>query len=279
MKQTGSEEVAEEQEYILGTDDVELRRLGFQHQVWAGPTARAWEHAGFAPRQRLLDLGCGPGFATLALAELVGPAGEVLAFDASSRFLRFLETQAAARGVTNVRTMLGDAAGMELPPASLDGAFARWVLCFTPDPAAVVERVASALRPGGRFVVLDYCNYEALSLAPPHPAFERVVRATGESVRLRGGSFDVGRHLPRYMLDAGLEVERLEPIVRLARPGTALWKWPETFFSTYLDTLLEMGLIAPEDAEAFREVWRDRAARPEAFLLTPLMVEVVGVKR
>lgn len=64
---------ADEIEYVLGTDDAELARLGFQHQVWARVTVAAWEHAGFHRGATLLDVGCGPGYATFDLASLVGP--------------------------------------------------------------------------------------------------------------------------------------------------------------------------------------------------------------
>lgn len=269
----------EEREYVLGTHEEELRRLGFQHQVWAPQTTRAWERAGFGPGQRLLDLGSGPGYATLDLAALAGETGAVLAVDVSQRFLAHLARSAEVLGVRNVRWEEQDAESLSLPPASFDGAFARWVLCFTRRPEAVLRGVAAALRPGGRFVVMDYCRYEGITLAPPHPAFERVIQATARSVRARGGSMDIGQELPGMMVQTGFKVERVEPVVRLARPGSALWKWPESFFTTYIPSLVETGMITEEDGRAFHDAWRERAAEPGAFLLTPPMVTITAVRR
>ncbi len=271
--------MSDEQEYVLGTDEDELRRLGFQHQVWAEPTARLWEAARFAPGQRLLDLGCGPGYATADLAQLVGEHGGVVAVDVSRRFLASLEQLIAARRLHNVRWLEQDATRLDLPAGTLHGAFARWVLCFTPDPAAVVGGVYRALAPGARFAVLDYANYEALSMAPPSAAIDRVIEATGRSVRQAGGDFGVGRLLPRLMIDAGFEIESVQPIVRVARPGDALWEWPATFFANYLPTLRSLGLITETERDAFLDVWRARSADPAAYLVTPTIVGVVGVKR
>jgi SAM-dependent methyltransferase len=273
-----SDRTVEEREYVLGTRSEELLRLGFQHQVWAPVTSALWQRAGFAPGHRLLDVGSGPGYATFDLAALAGATGHVLGVDVSRRFVDHLVAEAAARRISNVGAELQDVEGLTLPAGSLDGAFARWVLCFTTRPEQVVQAVAGALREGGTFAVMDYSNYTALDVAPYSPAVERVVHATAESVRRRGGSMDVGRDLPRMMRAAGLEVVHLAPIVRLARPGTALWKWPETFFFGYLPTLLEMELITEDDADAFRSVWRDRSADPDAFLTTPPMVEIIGRK-
>jgi len=272
-------EAAVEREYVLGTDADELRRLGFQHQVWAATTARLWELARFGPGQRLLDLGCGPGYATADLAPLVGTTGEVVAVDVSRRFLASLEQLVAARGLHNVTWLEQDATTLELAPESLHGAFARWVLCFTPDPAAVIAGVHRALAPGARFAVMDYANYEAFTMAPASVAIDRVIAATGRSVRLHGGDFSVGRALPQLMHAAGFEVTHVEPIVRVARPGDALWEWPATFFANYLPTLLDLELITSDERDAFMETWQARSADPAAYLVTPTMVGVVGVKR
>lgn len=271
--------MSEEREYVLGTHDDELRRLGFQHQVWAAPTATLFERARFAPAQRLLDLGCGPGYASADLAQIVGTGGEVVAVDVSQRFLASLEAMVAARELHNVRWQQNDAAALELPDGQLDGAFARWVLCFTSDPAAVIHEVARVLKPGARFALLDYANYEAFTMAPSSAAIERVIQATGQSVRMRGGDFSVGRLVPSLMEAAGFDVEYLEPIVRIAKPGSALWNWPASFFRNYLPTLVDVGLLSEEERHAFDVVWKDRSNDPSAYLITPTMVGVVGVKR
>jgi ubiquinone/menaquinone biosynthesis C-methylase UbiE len=272
-------DATDEQEYVLGTDEDELRRLGFQHQVWAEQTAHLWQLARFGPGQRLLDLGCGPGYGTADLAQLVGTDGEVVAVDVSRRFLAALEQLVAARRLHNVRWHQQDATALDLPSGTLDGAFARWVLCFTPDPARVIAGVHRALAPGARFAVFDYANYEALTIAPPSEAIDRVIAATGRSVREAGGDFGVGRVLPRLLVDAGFDIEHVVPIIRVARPGDALWSWPSTFFANYLPTLRSLGLISDAEHDAFVETWRARTADPAAYLVTPTIVGVVARKR
>ena len=71
----------------------------------------------------------------------------------------------------------------------------------------------------------------------------------------------------------------LRPLVRLGRPGTALWDWPRTFFTNFLPALVEMGEITEDDRETFDREWAVRARDPSAYLLTPPMVEVVAMKR
>ena len=66
---------AAERDYLLGTDEEELRRLQAQHDTWHPETADLWERADFSAGQVILDLGCGPGFTSLELAERVGAEG------------------------------------------------------------------------------------------------------------------------------------------------------------------------------------------------------------
>ena len=49
--------------YVLGTGDDELQRLSLQHRLWADAAHAAFRRAGITIAQRVLDVGCGPGFA------------------------------------------------------------------------------------------------------------------------------------------------------------------------------------------------------------------------
>lgn len=270
---------SEEHEYVLGTHDAELARLGFQHQVWAQATVAAWEHAGFRRGATILDVGCGPGYATFDLAALVGPEGRVVGVDVSHRFASHVAREAERRGLTHVEARVEDLAMLAQPEASVDGAFARWVMCFLPDPAEVIARVARALRPGAAFAILDYSHYEGFRFGPPSEAAERIFTAVGDSFRAHGGNPDVGMDLPRHMHAAGLEVRVVNPLVRVGRPGTALWEWPRTFFQIFLPTLVADGSLSAADHALFWADYEARSADPAAFFMSPPMVEVVGVKR
>jgi SAM-dependent methyltransferase len=68
-------------------------------------------------------------------------------------------------------------------PRGLDGAYARWVLCFVADPLAVVASAGRRLRRGGTFVIQDYVNYEAVQIAPEHEVFRKFFRAVAISWR------------------------------------------------------------------------------------------------
>ena len=276
MKITGPDS---ERPYLLGTDPEEGRRLETQHRLWSREAHGLWSRAGFGAGDRLLDLGCGPGFAAVELAQRVGDGGHVLALDESPRFIETLVEQAQRRGLSHLEARVEQVEALRLEPGSLDGAFARWLFCFLPDPAPVIERVVSGLRPGGRFVIWDYLNYRATTLCPPGPAFDKVLAAVSESWRRTGGDLNVGARLPGLLAGAGFRVLDLVPIVRIARPGTALWEWPTGFFFGYVPRLVEAGLLTEAERRAFEAEWRHREQDPGAFLCPPSMVGIIAEKR
>lgn len=270
-------------EYVLGTGHDEAVRLGFQHRLWAAHTTQLWERARVEPGQTVLDLGCGPGHATIDLAEIVGPTGQVIGIDESATFLKQLNDLAQARRYKHVQRVLGDVQdlGSCMPgqKAFADVAFARWTFCFLPDPAAVVRGLSHMLKPGGRLAVLDYFNYErAMTLAPRREIFSKVVNAIAASWRTRGGDTDVSGKLPSMLLANGFRIDHLEAVQRIARPGTTLWHWPESFWKTYLPRLEEMHFITTEDRINFERCWEEASNDPATFIQLPTVYLIVATR-
>jgi ubiquinone/menaquinone biosynthesis C-methylase UbiE len=277
-------------EYVLGTDAAELWRLGFQHRLWSAAAHEAWAKARIAPGQSILDVGCGPGYAAFDLAHIAGPNGQVVGVDESVAFVDYLNGAAAARSVPTLSAHVGDvqhidevlcradAARVPSPLGSFDIAYARWVLCFVKDPEAVVRAVARLLKPGGRFVVQDYFDYEHMTLAPKRPEFSKIIDAVARSWRTRGGNPDLVGNLPAIMSRAGLTVTHLDSHNRIARPGSTIWNWPTTFWQSFVPRLVQMNEITQRDADAFFVCWAEASNDPNAFMLLPPVFDVVAEK-
>jgi SAM-dependent methyltransferase len=268
--------MAEEREYVLGTHDVEVRRLALQHRVWRERSHHAWRRAGFAAGQSILDLGCGPGFASLDLAVLAGPAGRVTAIDQSARFLGQLQDMAREHGRSNLTTLELDldAADGALPAA--DAAWARWVFAFVRDPRRLVQRLADALPRGGVLAIHEYFDYAAWRVSPREPDFEGFVAEVIGSWRAAGGEPDIGLDLPRWLEDAGFELQPLRTHVDLVAPGSDGWHWLAAFVQSGIDRLASLGTVAPARAEAMRRAHQRAVANPQSLMVTPAVLEIVA---
>lgn len=265
-----------EQEYVLGTHDEELARLGVQHQVWRDRMLELCREAGFGPGLRIVDLGCGPGFATLDLAEIVGPTGSVIAVDQSLRFLAALRAAASERSLRNIETRQVNLDNWELPASDVDGVWCRWVSAFVASPEELVGKVRHALKPGGVFAVQEYLHYATWRLSPRSPEFEEFVRLVIETWRASGGEPDIGLDLPRLLERHGFIVERVRPIVDVLTPAMPAWQWPRAFVETGLQRLVSRDSLAKAAGDAtwvsFREAERD----PQTRMVTPLTAQILA---
>ena len=100
------------------------------------------------PGERVIDIGCGCGHTTLALAQAVGAGGEVLGVDVSEPMLAVAQRRAAGR--TSIHFVQADAQTADLGAGRFDAAFSRFGVMFFADPAAAFQNIGRALRPGGR---------------------------------------------------------------------------------------------------------------------------------
>ena len=96
---------------------------------------------------RVIDLGCGFGDTSRQLAELVGPAGEVVGVDVSEPFV-----EQARREAGDVENLSFAAADVQVGPLGegFDYAFSRMGLMFFANPVAALRNARAALVPGGR---------------------------------------------------------------------------------------------------------------------------------
>ncbi len=265
-----------EGDYLLRTDEEELARMGLQHSLWRPIAEEMWDAAGIGNGMRVLDLGCGPGDATLDLAERVGPQGSVLAIDRSPPFLDHLRVRLREKGWDErVETVEADFSRLGLKAETLDAVWARWTFCWDSDVSATLAQVAQALRPGGVLVVQDYLNYGGLRLEPREPAFERVVDAVLRSWEDSGGDPDICSRLPGLMADNGLLLEQDIPITRTISPDDSMWEWPTTFFRSFVPELVNLGLLNSREGEAFEEAWSRASLNPGTrFPLPPMQGQV-----
>jgi SAM-dependent methyltransferase len=266
-------------DYILGTHDEEIERLGLQHRAWRQRALDVWRSAGIGPGQTVLDVGCGPGYASLDLAELVGPSGRVVAIDKSERFLRALDATCRERGIENINPYSADLDAGEFPDGIADCAWCRWVLAFVKDPRAVLARMAAALAPEGVMVLHEYFDYSTWRAAPPCSELEEFVSAVMASWRNNGGEPDIALWLPGWLEELGFEVRSAHPIIDVVQPDQLSWRWLATFVEGGRRRLVDLGYLSPSRAESIWPAFTNLQATPGARMITPGVLEIVAARR
>ena len=268
-----------EKDYVLGTHDEEIARLGLQHRVWRPTVLDCWQRAGIGRGNKVIDVGAGPGFATLDFAEIVGPTGEVLAAERSGRFLETAKKACAVRGYPNVRFRNMDLMHESLGATGFDAAWCRWVACFVSSPSTLMRRIADALRPGGLAIFHEYCNYSTFQFTPRRPALERFALEVMASWRAAGGEPNIGLDLPVLLPAAGFRVREVRHHIFAVTTRDEFWQWPASFIGINADRLRELGRVSVEWADEVRAAFQAAESDERTVFTTPLVLEVIAERQ
>ena len=154
----------------------EFTRQAQTFAVWAENVdadvgARFGGALGDAARGRLIDVACGPGVVTAALAP---NAASVVAFDATDEMLAKARARCAKAGLSNVEFKTGDAENLPFADGEFDGAVTRAALHHFADPQCAISEMFRVLRPGGVAVLADVISSENVDESRLHNAIERL---------------------------------------------------------------------------------------------------------
>lgn len=133
--------------WLLFTFDNPLRKLIHDPQQILSPYIH--------PGDIALDVGCGMGYFTLTLAQLVGDGGKVIAADLQPQMLSGLRRRAERAGLLDrihLHPALPDRIGLDDP---LDFALAFWMVHEVGQPESFLREIYEALKPGGRLLVVE----------------------------------------------------------------------------------------------------------------------------
>ena len=73
-------------------------------------------------------------------------------------------------------------------------------------------------------------------------------------------------------------IRSVRPHIFCVRPNEFMWQWPATFIEVYLPRLIEQGRIDQKFAATLRGEIAATQANPNALMITPLVVEIIGEK-
>ena len=162
------------------------------------------EALGPAPGERILDVGCGPGFYVAELLDTVGPQGSVVGVDGSAASLALAARRSEGR--QNVAFHEADATSLPVGDGEFDAALSVQVLEYVPEVTAALREIHRALRPGGRVVVWDV-DWATVSMRTEDDArMKRVLGAWDSHLT----HVSLPRTLTSRLGEAGFEDVRME---------------------------------------------------------------------
>jgi ubiquinone/menaquinone biosynthesis C-methylase UbiE len=210
------------------------------------------------PGERVLDVGCGPGFYEAELLDDVGAEGSIVGIDSSAPMLAMAARRCEGRA--NVTLAEGEATALPVGDAEFDAAFSVQVLEYVEDIPAALAEIRRALRPGGRAVIWDV-DWATISLRTTDEArMRRMLGAWDEHL----ADPSLPRRLTAELRAAGFADPRMEGHAFVTNELI-----PDTyggFVVSFLEQFVIDAGTAPEDvARAWGDEQRELAQRGEFY--------------
>jgi predicted N-acetyltransferase YhbS/SAM-dependent methyltransferase len=275
-------DIADTPDYPLGRSAGETRRLMLQHQIYAPITRQFLVAAGITRGMHVLDVGSGAGDVAMLLADLVGPEGRVTGIDINGDILDTARARMTAAGLRNVelhRQRVDDVYGLDV-----DAVVGRWILMYTPDPAATIRRLAQLVRTGGVVAFLESedltSGVRTFPVTPLHQQLAHWMNLPRDAVA--GPLPDMGNRLYGAFLDAGLPA----PQLRRESPIGAGAAWPGyEFIAESLRSLLpfvqQFSTLTAEqvDIDTVAQRLRDEVVAHRAIQVLPTVIGAWSQRR
>ena len=150
------------------------------------------------PGDRVADLGCGTGYFSWRMAQIVGEKGIVYGVEIQKEMLALLDQQMKRRGLANVRGILGTTNDPKLPEP-VDLVLMVDVYHEFDQPLEMMMAVCSQLKPGGRVVFIEYRGEDpTVPIKPLHKMTEAQVKKEMTALPLE--HVETVKSLPRQHL-------------------------------------------------------------------------------
>lgn len=117
--------------------------------------SQAIANMGIQPDEHIADIGAGSGYYTFRMAQQV-PAGKVYAVDLQPEMLSIMRKKISQEGIKNVALVQGSETSPQLAENSVDLVIMVDVYHELSHPREVMQEIVRALKPDGRFVLLEY---------------------------------------------------------------------------------------------------------------------------
>jgi ubiquinone/menaquinone biosynthesis C-methylase UbiE len=188
------------------------------------------ETAGIGPNDTVLDVACGPGLITSAIA---GIARHVTGIDITPAMIDEARKRQQSMGLANMDWKVGDVLPLPFPNSSFSAVITRYSFHHFLDPQAVLQEMVRVCHPGGQVAVVDVF----MSTSGQAEAYDRMEKLRDPS------------HTHALLL---AELTGMFHDVGLTGMKTAFYK-----LDVELERLLKASCTKPEDAEVVRRIFED----------------------
>jgi SAM-dependent methyltransferase len=263
--------------YAMGHAADELDRLINQARFFGDLTEHVLRLAGLARGMRVLDAGCGPGDVTFLAAKLVGAEGMVIGVDKSLEAIGVARQRTEAAGLTNVQFLTQDFTELVLDEP-VDALIGRLVLQYLADPALVLRRLATFVKPGGVVAFQEgFFEEDRAYSEPVCQLYETALQRIIETFARIGANPRTEHRMVQIFQAAGLPAPQMILHSRVGRgPDSPIYDLGVQMTRTMLPLMERTGVATAQEVglETLADRMREEAVALDSTLIFPALIGV-----
>jgi SAM-dependent methyltransferase len=248
-------------------------RLRVLARVMSPTTDDLLDRVGIDPSAHCLDIGCGGGDVTVALARRASN-GAAVGVDVDETEIDVARAEAAEARVDNVEFRLQDVTDLTPDGDLFDLVYARFLLTHLPDPAAALSNMRQQLVGGGVLVIEDI-DFSGHFCEPDSSAFRQYVELYTTAVQGRGCDPNIGPRLPGLLRDTGLDRVAVNVVQPAGISGEVKLISPLTL-EAIADAVLAAGLADRDELGELVDDLYAFAGEDGTFMSIPRIVQAWG---
>lgn len=240
--------------------------------MWPG-TSALFDRIGIAPDTNCLDVGCGSGDVTIALAQRA-PHGRTVGVDIDETKIQLAIADRSTAATPNVEFRVGNIFDAPTDSEPFGVIYVRFVLTHLPDPLAALQSLTQWLNPGGVIITEDI-DFRGHFCHPESAAFDRYIDWYSTAVRQRGCDPNIGPRLPSLLSQAGFTNVDINVVQPAGCDNEAKQITPITL-EAIAESLLAAHLTTPQLLGDTVDELYEFAADPTTVMSIPRIVQAWG---
>jgi SAM-dependent methyltransferase len=199
-------DINKEQEYIGGFDKTEIDRLNKLAQSTEEITFKALENAGLSTVKNVLDVGCGPGNLSLAVASRFRHLS-VTGLDISENFISEAKSKAQQIQLENVSFQCGNVLQMDIKDSLFDCVICRFLLQHIANTFDAIGEIKRVMKENAVLISIE-TDWAGQIIYPESKLIKTLKMKSEEVLATQGVDVNIGRKMPALLRNNGFSIEK-----------------------------------------------------------------------